>query len=113
MPGAQELNPFEPPQTAPPALRLDPHRPIGIVGWIVIVPLTLLAAALTFCCSCLTLTISTMDLVRGPAADAVFWSAWVVAGAIGIAVGYFVSRGLVRLAKHLRGRIEGADSRRS
>ncbi|QDU87323.1 hypothetical protein Pla175_06820 [Pirellulimonas nuda] len=48
---SQPENPYEPPQSRSALPPRDPHRPIGIVGWIVIVPLALLASAVAFVCT--------------------------------------------------------------
>lgn len=106
MPDLEGPNPYEPPQSASELPPLDPHRPIGVLGWLVIVPLTLLASAVAFCCSCVTLVLSAIPMNGGNGSDWVFWSCWVVAAVIAGAIGYFVARGLMKLTKLLRRRIE-------
>ncbi len=89
-------NPYESPQAASPAPALDPHRPIGIVGWIVIVPIALLASAIAFVCTCFPLAIV------APGGGVGFYFAWICGIVVGGAIGMLVGSGLRLLIRAMR-----------
>ncbi len=89
-------NPYEPPQTQfelPPA---EPHRPIGVLGWIVIVPLATISAAIAFACTCVPL-----GWMAG-GSEFQFYSAWVCGVLVGVVIGFLVAWGLLQQLRTTR-----------